>query len=202
MVTRKTEGFRLWLVDSSFDEDEQRFDELTAEAEIAGDPRWQGWRIVPDVEITPRGLRLRRLVIEPSGPDTPPSGITTRMLRDLKTGPLISTLRVAAAQSKALFGTPDLSIGHRVGRGGRDERFYAEWAREYVAACARSVHPVADLAARYHVSASQVRNLTYACRKRGMLTRSLPGRAGGELTEKALRLLEEADGHGERQAAP
>ena len=86
-MTRKTEQRRVWLVDSSVDEDEQRLDELILE--IEGYP---GWRIIPDVEVTERGLRLRRLVIEPSRPLKPgDSGITTRMLRDIHTGPLITT---------------------------------------------------------------------------------------------------------------
>ena len=175
-------------MDSSFDEDEQRIDELVLE--IEGHP---GWRIIPDVEVTERGLRLRRLVIEPSGPLEPgDSGITTRMLRDIHTGPLITSLRVAASQHEALFGSaPDLSVGHRVGRAGRDGLYYARWAGEYADALTRSGNPVAEMAARHHLSASQVRNLVHACRKRGMLTAAPPGRAGGELTARAIELLRE-----------
>ena len=47
------------------------------------------------------------------------------------------------------------------------------------------------MAARHHKSASQVRNLVHACRKRGMLTAAPPGRAGGELTARAIELLRE-----------
>jgi hypothetical protein len=190
VVTRKTERRKVYLVDSSVDEDEQRFDELVDE--IEGYP---GWRIIPDVEVTERGLRLRRLVIErdPSKPMRPEdSGITTRMLRDIHTGPLIASVRVAAAQHKALFGSaPDLSVGRRVGRAGRDDLYYAQWAAAYVAALAQSPHPVDDLAAQHNRSASQIRNLVHACRKRKMLTAAPPGRAGGELTARAIELLRE-----------
>jgi DNA-binding IscR family transcriptional regulator len=62
------------------------------------------------------------------------------------------------------------------------------WPRRHFT---RSGHPVAELAARHHLSASQVRNLVHACRNRGMLTASPPGRAGGELTGRAIELLKE-----------
>jgi DNA-binding IscR family transcriptional regulator len=52
-------------------------------------------------------------------------------------------------------------------------------------------HPVDDLASRHNLSASQIRNLMHACRRRGMLTASPPGRAGGELTPRAIALLKE-----------
>ena len=187
MVTRKTERFTLWLVDASRDYDEDRVDELACE--IEGYP---GWRFVPDVEITPQGRRLRRLLIEPSGPETPDAGITTRMLREIRTGPLIRALRVAERQFESLgWSEPDLTVGHRVGRAGRDDRFYARWAAEYAEALTRSGHPVAEMAERHDLSASQVRNLVHACRKRGMLTASPSGRAGGELTARAIDLLRE-----------
>ena len=187
-MIRKTERRKVWLVDSSEDVDEQRFDELVHE--IEGYP---GWRLISDVEVTERGLRLRRLVIErePSKPMKPEdSGITTRMLRDIHTGPLIASLRVAAAQHEALFGgAPDLSVGRRVGRAGRDDQYYARWAAEYADALTTSGNPVAEMAKRHHLSASQIRNLMHACRKRGMLTAAPRGRAGGELTPRAIALL-------------
>jgi len=54
------------------------------------------------------------------------AGITTRMLRQLRTGDLIAALRAAKRQSEQLFGSgPDLSVATRVGRRGRDEAYYA-----------------------------------------------------------------------------
>jgi hypothetical protein len=186
VVTRKTEHRTLYLLDSSYDEDERRIDQIVCE--LDGYP---GWRILPEVAVTDRGLLLRRLVIEPSN-GMPESGITTRMLRQLRTGDLIASLRAAARQHEQIFGdAPDLSVTTRVGRRGRDDLYYARWAAAYVGALARSGRPVEDLAARHNLSASQIRNLMYACRRRGMLTASPRGRAGGELTPRAVALLKE-----------
>ncbi len=72
---------------------------------------------------------LRRLVIEPAS-GMPGSGITTRMLRELRTGKLLAALRAAQRQVSALApGVPqDLAVSTRVGRRGRPDRYYAEWA--------------------------------------------------------------------------
>lgn len=79
--------------------------------------------------------------------------------------------------------------------------YYARWAAAYADALARSPQPVADLAARHNLSPSQIRNLMHACRRRGMLTASPPGRAGGELTQRAVQLLKE-DSSGKHQETP
>jgi hypothetical protein len=181
------EGSRahLWLVDWSYDVDERRFDQVVCE--LDGYP---GWRVLPEVEVTEAGLLLRRLVIEPAN-GMPGSGITTRMLRALRTGDLIAALRAAARQAVALGERPDLDVSHRAGRRGRDDLYYARWAAEYADALTRSGNPVTELAARHHLSASQVRNLMHACRKRKMLTAAPSGRAGGELTARAIELLRE-----------
>jgi hypothetical protein len=115
------------------------------------------------------------------------------MLRQVRTGAIIASCRAAARAIGAIVpeAAPDLSVSERVGRRGRADRFYARWAAEYVGAFARSGHPVAEMAARHNLSPSQVRNLVYACRQRGMLTASPPGRAGGELTARAVELLRE-----------
>jgi len=48
------------------------------------------------------------------------------------------------------------------------------------------------LSEKLHLSASQVRNLLYEARRRGLLTKASRGSAGGTLTEKALKLLRDA----------
>lgn len=189
MVTHKTEHRTLRLVDWSYDHDERRFDEIVCE--LDGYP---GWRILPDVAVTDHGLLLRRLVIEPAN-GMPEPGITTRMLRQLRTGDLIAALRAAKRQNEQLFGDgPDLSVATRVGRRGRDDLYYARWAAAYVDALASSPRPAAALAAAHSLSPSQIRNLIHACRRRGLLTASPPGRPGGELTPRAIQLLEDSDG--------
>lgn len=186
VVTPKTEHRALYLQDWSYDFDERRFDRIVCE--LDGYP---GWRILPEVEVTEAGLLLRRLVIEPSG-SVPPAGITTRMLRQLRTGDLIAALRAASRQSARYVGeSPDLSVNTRVGRRGRDDLYYARWAAAYTDALTRSARPVADLATRHHLSPSQIRNLMHACRRRGLLTASPPGRPGGQLTSRAISLLAE-----------
>lgn len=186
-MTPKTEGQRprLYLVNWSYDHDEQQFDEVICELE-----GYPGWLIKPDVMVTDNGLLLRRLVIEPED-GVPDGGITTRLLRGLRTGDLIASLRAVRGQARS-YGVegPDLAVGTRVGRRGRDDRYYAEWSAEYVSALDGSTRPVEELARRHSLSSSQVRNLIYACRRRGMLTSAPPGRAGGELTRLAIELLE------------
>lgn len=187
VVTPKTEGLR--LIDWSYDYDNKVFDELVLE--LAAYP---GWLIKPEVVSTDAGLLLRSLSIVPAG-DIPSGGLTTRLLRQLRTGELIAALRAAVRQAEQYLGeSPDLAVGTRVGRRGRDDRYYAEWAAAYVDALSRSARPVEDLATRHNLSPSQVRNLIHSCRRRGLLTASPPGRAGGDLTSHARKLLEVDDG--------
>jgi hypothetical protein len=115
------------------------------------------------------------------------------MLRQIHTGAIIAAHRAAARVIGLIQpgAAPDLSVSERVGRRGRDDRFYARWAAEYADAFSRSSHPVAEMASRHSLSPSQVRNLVYACRRRGMLTAAPSGRAGGELTARAIGLLKE-----------
>ncbi len=78
----------------------------------------------------------------------------------------------------------------RPGRRGRDDRAYAEIAALYVDEVLSGANgAVKRLAARLHYSPSQIRSVLYAARRRGLLTESPNGKAGGELTEKARRLI-------------
>jgi hypothetical protein len=187
MVTPETEGSALDFAAASYDKDTKRMRLVRA---IEG---YHGWQCEAVISATDAGLQVDRLTIEPWGDAVPPGGITTRMLRQIRTGALIASYRSAArAWSFVLPDTaPDLSVSERVGRRGRDDRFYARWAAEYADALTRSPNPVAEMAARHHLSASQVRNLVHACRKKDMLTAAPPGRAGGELTARAIELLRE-----------
>lgn len=83
---------------------------------------------------------------------------------------------------------PDPSlVSERVGRAGRDDRYYAEWAAQYVQADSR--RPVADLAERYGLKSTQVGTIIQEARSRGLLPSTKQGRAGGLLTQKARLLL-------------
>ncbi|HXW87903.1 MAG TPA: hypothetical protein VEJ42_06560 [Streptosporangiaceae bacterium] len=171
-------------VDGSFDWDEQRIDSV--ECTLEG---YEGWVIRPEIDVTDRGLRIRRLVIEPVE-ETPQPGITSRMLQRIRTGELIAAVRTLSDAFTNLAGTPPLTETKRVpGRAGRGDMFYAQWAAEYVKSLAASGNPAKDMAAMHNMEIRQVRNLIQACRTRGMLTATIPGRAGGDLTEKAMELL-------------
>jgi hypothetical protein len=95
------------------------------------------------------------------------------------------------------------TVPRRPGRAGRPEDFYLAWAVAYadrIRAGSRS--PIKDLARRPPVriegyvsrggptvAAGTVRDIVHRARTRGLLTESPVGRAGGELTAKAMRLL-------------
>lgn len=94
------------------------------------------------------------------------------------------------------------ALDTRPGRQGRPDREYAAVSAMYVAALGTGTE-VRDLAAQLGYSTSQIRNSLYAARRRGLLTASPRGRAGGHLTEKAQRLLTEEDlTHGQHRQAP
>jgi hypothetical protein len=86
----------------------------------------------------------------------------------------------------------------RPGRGGRSDIYYAQAAQDYVAIINKggpgARTPTKVLAqrapfARLRNSEQAARDTIHAARVRGLLTRSQSGRAGGQLTEKAISLL-------------
>ena len=78
----------------------------------------------------------------------------------------------------------------RVGRGGRSDRFYAEWAASYVRFITRGEpNPVIRLAEKECLSVSQVRTILGEARKRNLLSEAPRGRAGGYLTSLAESIL-------------
>lgn len=80
----------------------------------------------------------------------------------------------------------------RPGPAGRSDRFYAEVANAYVQIAAQP-HPVETLAGSMGRPTSHVRQLLNTARERGLLSAAPRGRAGGELTEKALAVLRDED---------
>ena len=61
--------------------------------------------------------------------------------------------------------------------------------------------PIADLAARWHVSPESVRSYVHTARQKDLLTPAINGKAGGELTDKAKAILEGGDDGAEKEAA-
>jgi hypothetical protein len=87
------------------------------------------------------------------------------------------------------------------GRPGRDDLFYAQWAHRYVEALeVEPTKPVKHLEVTSDdpgVTGDEIRARLRRARERGLLTAAPTGRPGGELTDKAKRLLREAGLNGE-----
>lgn len=202
-MTRKPDGSKrqrpkLWLVDWKLNYDTKQITETTCEVE--GFPEW---RIVCEVSAVDQGLLIKRLAIKPHADDVPDGGVTTKLLRQLRTNDLVTSLRAAARQCEGYLGfTPDLRANTRVGKRRRDTDVqYAEWAQAYVDALIKSTTPIVTLSHQSGLSVSRVRNLIHSCRQRGMLTSpEESGRAGGKLTEKAIKVLKEIES--EHPASP
>lgn len=71
-----------------------------------------------------------------------------------------------------------------------EEIVYARAAEVYVALVESGPRPIARMAQTLSVSTSQARNLVSKARDKGLLSVTGQGRAGGELTQKAIELLE------------
>jgi hypothetical protein len=150
-----------------------------------------GWQLRGEVDWTGTGLVLRRLTIEPSGDTVPGTGITTRMLQGVRAGDMLRASREAARQAAAMAGLErEWPVSRQSGPRGQNDLYYARWAAAYVAALEASARPIADLAAEHHLSVSRVSDIIRKCRIKEMLTQPGQGRAGGQLTQKAVATLE------------
>ena len=149
-------------------------------------------------------------------PDVPPEGVPSRALRALSPSVpkdrfprfLLEIGKKYPAIAKQLLGRHGVTLGtemasRRPGRTGRPDSYYLAWAEAYVERLAAgSRRPIKDLAERppraikgyvsdgAHVSEATVRDLIHQARARDLLTPSPIGRAGGELTPKAIRMLD------------
>lgn len=143
-----------------------------------------------------------------------PVPVTTRVLRELPLGQLAEDLRqrvyrrlkAAYKAEMPVAGRDDSEVQRkrkqsewvsylegewtRPGRQGHPDVFYAGVASEYVQRLAMGRRsPVRDIAKARQYSTSMVNNWVHTARKRGLLTASPPGRAGGDLTDRARQLL-------------
>lgn len=169
---------------------------LLAERALDGYP---GWQVAATFRRRPDGvLALLELHVSPvllTGPENDQEHeITAAMLRSVR----LSDLRREAQRAAQSWGsdaahTVAPELGARPGRTGRDDRPYAVLAARYLELCTESRAPVVELAAETYRSTSTVQNLLTEARRRGLLIRR-QGRAGGELTEKARRLLDDRGG--------
>jgi hypothetical protein len=138
-------------------------------------------------------------------PDVPADGLTARTVRN----GLSFMLALDGARFRGQFdlrqsGVPRregsfftdeaLNAPQRVGRRGRPDRHYAALAKAYVDAVESGAAAPVDAVARRvgkNWSHDRVRDALHRARQRGLLTKPPRGRAGGQLTDKALALLAE-----------
>jgi hypothetical protein len=156
-------------------------------------------KIEYDQALNPRTVTLTAVV---DGPN-----VTARLIRDYPIGAVDSAARSQMAwwwreydrsrpdAARTWHPIPsgvlnDIDI-RRPGRRGRPDLEYAEIARDYISVL-HEAKPMKVLSDKLHLSASQVRNLLYEARRRGLLTKAPRGSAGGALTEKALALLKDS----------
>jgi hypothetical protein len=155
------------------------------------------WKITATFVQQGDQLVVSSCSIAPSG-DVPLGGLTARQLRRATLGDL--TRRVSAgfvghvmtAIAPEVSTSADDDEAHpRPGRAGRDDHFYAVWAARYVERAAYSPRPIADLAQEHDRPPARVREYIAQARRRRLLTPTTPGRSGGQLTTKALAVLEQ-----------
>ena len=136
-----------------------------------------------------------------------PRPISARLLREIPFGELERVARgslrwelasrfhsghpgvVASLDDGGLRLRESLSAAQRPGRRGRKDEAYASLAAAYVGRLG-SGREVAELAEEMGYSASRIRNMLAEARRRGLLTRPAPGKSGGQLTPKAIELLQ------------
>jgi hypothetical protein len=122
-------------------------------------------------------------------------GITSRMLRKVPLDAIVDeALRRQNEYSRLPKGWDAIARNApgRPGRAGRDDRWYAIWAKRYADRAAKSKSPIRDLAEIYGEHYGAVAQWIYDARDRGLLSRAgdtQQGRRGGTLTPKALAIL-------------
>ena len=122
----------------------------------------------------------------------PESGLTSTLLRKVPVERLVK--RGLSQISETFLERPWIkwlsTDRSRVGKSGRGDRFYAEWAAAYTALVnSEEPKPIVRLNKEKNLSQSQIRTILGEARSRGLLTRAPRGRAGGSLTSRAESIL-------------
>jgi hypothetical protein len=138
-----------------------------------------------------------QVVVHPTESDLlPPNGINYEALRAVQLGTIqVELSEILTAEVEGGWVPAEIverfRSTPRPGNQGRDDLEYAAIAAMYVRMLGASRTPlralVDELGPGY--TAAAVRAMVNRARKRGLLTSAPPGRAGGELTEKARALL-------------
>jgi hypothetical protein len=168
-----------------------------------------GFAVLAGLSITPTGAEPRLGLT--ADVRTPAGGITSGVLRafsipqrignELRLGTILAAVEGAEkvlGPGGRLAGFPPVvrvpaEGKRRPGRPGLDPRYFASLAVAYerrVRAGSRT--PVADIARERRVASRTITNHANRARALGLLTKGLPGRAGGTATQKARRILAEA----------
>ncbi len=130
-------------------------------------------------------------------------GISSSETRGLALGPLVDLARAEieemtyAAPATRLLGGRELELAarSRPGRAGHPPAYYLTWAVRYVQEIENgSETPNRDLAKKHKMPVAKVTRAIYDARhKYKLLTKPGKGKAGGELTAKAMELLKQLD---------
>jgi hypothetical protein len=158
---------------------------------------------------------VAELAVYPAAPGTvPDAGLATRLLRKVNVGQLAELFHAQAALEADQYAdwaneipedsavlmelaadtrqtTPPKT---RPGRKGHGIDYHLDWAADYheKVNIARVKNPIAELAREKGMTATAVRDTIAAVRRYGLLTKPPGrGRAGGELTTRALAMLAE-----------
>jgi len=156
-------------------------------------PLYPGWLF--DVAFLPNGLPVgftmkHDWVAAPAEPV-----LTARLLRRLPLGEIQEAARRGLMKHSLAPLPPEhwekvFVESPRPGRAGRGNLELAQVSSAYLRQVAGgSSSPTHDLARDMNISPGHLRNLLGAARRRGLLTAPQSGKAGGELTAKALTLL-------------
>ena len=157
----------------------------------------ESWVVEANFHVgSSRGVQLVGLNISPAGvlPSPPQTPLTTDVLRSVRFDDLYQRVRAYLphldAMSMYVEVDPASFTGtKRSGRRGRPDAEYLSVAVKYAELVRASGSPTSALAAELNVSPSVARDLVHEARRRELLTPTTRGVKGGELTEKALKLL-------------
>ncbi len=161
-------------------------------------PSADGWRVRVHLELrNGEVVATGYEVTSQTGEPIRKAPVLHRMGLGLVGERIVGDIKLGAQVGNAFAGWVDSFLAFpRVGRARRPDRPYAVWAQRYVEAQeADPRRPLAWLVDRYGVEAggteteAGIRAKLTQARRRGLLTSAPSGRAGGELTDKARRLL-------------